>query len=74
MGERSSGVCFCAEGRGTVKMSPIFLDTSPLIYYLDGIEPFASKVEKYLLSAMDEKCLLYTGSCLGRVRRRTEGR
>ncbi len=43
-------------------MSPIFLDTSPLIYYLDGIEPFASKVEKYLLSAMDEKCLLYTST------------
>jgi predicted nucleic acid-binding protein len=40
----------------------VFFDTSPLIYYLDGIEPFASKVEKYLLSAMDENISLYTST------------
>ena len=58
----SSGICFGIKGRGTIKVSSIFLDTSPFIYFLDGIEPFASKVEKFLLSAMDEKCLLYTSA------------
>ena len=43
-------------------MKFVFFDTSPLIYYLDGIEPFASKVEKYLLSAMDENSSLYTST------------
>ena len=43
-------------------MKFVFFDTSPLIYYLDGIEPFASKVENYMLSAMDNKCALYTSS------------
>ncbi len=43
-------------------MSSIFIDTAPFIYYLDGIEPFASKVEKFLLSAMDGKDRLYTST------------
>ncbi len=43
-------------------MNRIFLDTSPLIYYLDGFEPFASKVERYLLSAMDNGDSLYTST------------
>lgn len=43
-------------------MSRIFLDTSPFIYYLDGFEPFASKVEKFLLSAMDNDDFLYTST------------
>ena len=43
-------------------MSRIFLDTSPFIYYLDGFEPFASKVEKFLLSAMDTADFLYTST------------
>ena len=43
-------------------MSRIFLDTSPFIYYLDGFEPFASKVEKFLLSAMDNGDFLYTST------------
>ena len=34
-------------------MKSVFFDTSPLIYYLDGSEPFASKVERFLLSAMN---------------------
>ena len=43
-------------------MKFVFFDTSPLIYYLDGIEPFASKVENYMLSAMNEKYSLYTST------------
>ncbi len=43
-------------------MKSIFFDTSPLIYYLDGFEPYASKVEKFMLSAMDEKAFLYTST------------
>ena len=43
-------------------MKSVFFDTSPLIYYLDGFEPFASKVEAFLLSTMDEKSLLYTST------------
>ena len=43
-------------------MKFVSFDTSPLIYYLDGIEPFASKVESYLLSAMDNNYSLYTSS------------
>lgn len=41
-------------------MNPIFLDTSPLIYYLDGFEPYATKVEQFLLAALDERVHLYT--------------
>ena len=43
-------------------MNSIFLDTSPLIYYLDGSEPFASKVERFLLSVMNSGKELHTST------------
>lgn len=43
-------------------MDSIFIDTSPLIYYLDGVEPYATKVEQFLLAKLDENRPLYTST------------
>ncbi len=43
-------------------MSSVFLDTSSLIYYLDGFEPFATKVEQFLLSTLNSSTSLYTST------------